>query len=164
MKFKRVMIVALIVLIICVVTALPLVSLLSKRVENRFFTHIDELCHLENYITESLSLDQDDFLDKKTVKDSFTKKIVYNGKTYTIYAYVFTDAESSIMYFNQYTGKSADAKWNFSFSSNYYFSSSYIAFYQNCLYRIEGGFYNDFVDAVDMITDPFTVTYDDLSA
>ncbi len=117
MRFKRVMFVALIALIIGVITALPLISLLSKRVDTRFFTHIDELRHLENYVTENLSLDQDVLLDQKTVKDSFTKRIVYDDKTYTIYAYVFTDVESSIKYFNQYSGKSADAKWNFSFSS-----------------------------------------------
>lgn len=162
MKIKRILIIIVIVLTISIVVLFPIVSLFTKTFDHKYFTSIEEFHFLQDYLVENSSLDDDEYLGTKIVVDSFTEKINYEGNTYNVYAYVFADSESSIAYFNQYTGKNSKTDWNFSMSSNYYFNSKYIAYHENCLYRIEGGNYLAFVDAVNLITSNFSVTYDSL--
>lgn len=159
---KHWIIVTVAIFVFVALTAALVVSAFSARIDPKFFSSVDEFSHLEQYCLEEDAIIEDNHLEKSKLLDSYIRKIAYKEKTYVIYAYVFVDVETAQEYFNEYTGKHTKAEWNFSSSSNYFFESSLIAYHQNCLYRIEGGNYMDFVEAVNFIISTFSIEYDSL--
>lgn len=152
------------ILSVCIffsIIVLIIVNAFSVRIDYKFFSNIDEFSHLEQCDSEEI-IEEDDYLRNSELLDSYTRRIEYKGKEYVVYAYVFVDVEDLREYFDKYTGKRTKSEWNFSSSSNYFFRSSFIAYHQNCLYRIEGGNYSDFVEAVNFITSEFSITYNSL--
>lgn len=121
----------------------------------RMFENIDDLSKLDQYAVSDLSFDDDKNLQGSVPISFYIKKIKYEGHTYSVYAYVFTDVESAKSYFEIYTGKTAEENQNFLLSSGL-FHSSYIVFEENRLYRIEGGLYRPFVAAVRFICQSFS--------
>ena len=135
----------------------------TDSVNDRFYTDIDSFSKLDEYTVKELKLTDDKYLGDLEIVSHYTKEILYNGKKYSVYAYVFSDAESSATYFMNCTGISTEPDYSFLSSSNLFFNSQYIAFYDCYLYRIEGhGRYKLFVEAVNFITESFPLEYHDL--
>ena len=166
MKHKRVRLsITIFVLVILFVFGLALPLLLhftSDNMQWRFFTSIEDFSTIESYVKTNLDPQNDPNLCDLSVLESYTKIIEFDGKDYILYAYVFHDTAASIEYFHEVTGKETSKEWNFSSSSNTYFHSHYVAYYENCLYYVEGGNRWDFVKAVNFINDSFPVTLESL--
>ena len=164
MKNKKVYLIIASMIPVLAFLSVTVIPLMSDPVQTRFFSTIDELSHLDSYVKEELSSQDDSYLKDLRVQDSYTKLIEYNGKTYRLYAYVFEDTESARQYFERKTGVRTSTDWDMRYSSNIYFSSMYIAYHENCLYRIEGGSYVNFVKAVNLVNDPFSITLKSLQS
>lgn len=160
MKNKKVIAVAQIivsVLFLLIVAACLIGFTTTEQIQNLVFTDIDDFKKLEEYSVEDINL-EDDKMPKGILPDvSFLKVISFNGHNYKVYAYEFSDSESAREYFNKCTGKTTDAKSNYSMTTNYLFASDYIAFHENFLYRIEGGNYKDFAETVNFINKSFSI-------
>ncbi len=136
----------------------------GDNIQWHFFTYIEDFSAIESHVKTDLDPQNDPNLGDLSVMESYTKIIEFDGKDYILYAYVFHDTAASIEYFHEVTGKKTSKKWNFSLSSNTYFHSHYVAYYENCLYYIEGGNRWDFVEAVNFINDSFPITLESLIA
>ncbi len=164
MKNKKILnLISMVVLVLVIlIAAIPLIGIFSAEpIKNRVFTDIADFGNLDEYaIDTDLS---DDKLPEDLVSEvSFLKEITYGGNNYKIYAYIFSDSNSAQEYFNEYTGKESVADYNYSMSTNYFFSSHYIAHYECYLYRIEGGNYKDFAEVVNFINESFAIDINDL--
>ena len=69
----------------------------------------------------------------------------------------FSEPKDALTYFNNSTGKKSESIRNYSMSTNYLFSSDYIVQNGNCVYRIEGGNYKNFVKAVNYINESLKI-------
>ena len=124
---------------------------------------IDELLAEHSFAIEDKTASKNDdlYLKDITPEKSFKGVASYQNKQYTIYAYEFANAEQSQNYFEMATGKTEHKNdgfvYNGSISSNYYFSTSCVVFYDRCLYRIEGGNYSAFVDFYHVLTANFSI-------
>jgi len=141
---------------------ITMLQISNNKLENRFFSDIVKFNKLEGFVKHGIDPDTDKYLGDIDYVDSYTKSVVYNGDTYNVYAYTFKDIESAKRYFENCTGKDTKGNWNYSCSSNYLFSSRYIAFCDNCLYRVEGNGYRKFVKAINYINEDFELTLKDL--
>mgnify|MGYP000046454285 CR=1 FL=1 len=159
---KRIIIVLILVIIIFMIIGIVGITI-SGTLNHRFFTDIDNFSRLDEYAVKNIELSDDKYLGELEVVSYYTKVILYNGKEYLVFAYVFPDVDSTITYFKKCTGVSSEINWNFHSSSNYFTYSEYIAYYECCLYRIEGGSYKEFVDAVNFINKLFPIEYSELS-
>lgn len=134
----------------------------AGNINNRVFTDISNFSAIEQYEVAEIKISDDKLPDNIQPKKSYVTSIMYKGRQYSIFAYVFDDTETANSYFKLCTGKKSNLNYNFSMSTNYLFSSQYIAYYDNCLYRIEGGSYKDFVDAVNFINQSFPTDLADI--
>ncbi len=143
-----------IVILVVSVSAFGLMGFLFADFAHiRFFTDISSFDKLTEYEIEEI--EEDKKLKGLVPLSSYTNKILYGGKLYSVYAYVFSDVDSSRAYFKSVTGKKSDRNCDYSFVTNYYFYSQYIVFNDNCLYLVQGGNYGDFVTAFNFITESF---------
>ncbi|MBQ9152012.1 MAG: hypothetical protein IJX72_07155 [Clostridia bacterium] len=149
--------------ILCLVVPLIL-HFTGDNIQWHFFTSIEDFSAIDSYVKKDLSPQDDPNLGNLSVMESYTKIIEYNGKEYILYAYIFHDTAASIEYFHEVTGKKTSNVWNFASSSNTYFHSHYVAYYENCLYYIEGGNRWDFIEAVNFINNSFPITLESLIA
>lgn len=162
-KRGKVIITCTVVTMIVLFVVVIIVGITSPSLNNRFFTDINSFAKLDEYVVKDLEITKDKYLEHHEIISYYAKEISYNGKKYSVYAYVFSSNEASYEYFKKCTGKTTDSAWNFSASSNY-ISSRYLAYYENCLYRIEGGEYKSFVEAVNFINETFPIGYDELKS
>ncbi len=151
-------VIVLLFVIICVIEIFT-----TDSMNDRFFTDINSFSKLDKYVVGDIELTNDEYLGDLEVISYYVKEILYGGKKYSVFAYVFSDAESSAAYFKNCTGISTNPDYSFSSSSNLFFNSQYIAFYDCYLYRIEGyGRYKSFVETVNFITETFPLDYHNL--
>jgi hypothetical protein len=141
-----------------------LIDVTGDSMQLRFFKEIKDFSVMDSHVKTDLSPSDDPSLGDCSVTESYTKVIEYDGKEYILYAYVFRDTATSIEYFHEVTGKKTSKEWDFASSSNTYFHSHYVAYYENCLYYIEGGNRWDFTKAVNFINESFPITLESLMA
>ena len=119
------------------------------RINYRNFSNIQDFDALNSFILE------DELTDGKIQalipESSFVHYVKYNGKDFRVFAYVFQNQEETICYFKNCTGKSQTVESNFSFSSNG-FRSSFIAFQNCCVYRVEGGSPRSVIEFVEYVS------------
>ena len=149
-----------VIIILIIIGTVVVVS--AGSIEYRFFTDINSFKKLDEYSTNKIDLSNDNELKELEVVFYYAEEISYEGKNYSIMAYVFADNTSASTYFKKCTGKESVNNWNFSLKSNLFFHSEYIAFYDNCLYRVIGGNYKSFVEVVNFISESFPIDYHDL--
>ena len=148
-----------VILILCLGIVL-LSGLGGPKLQHRFFSDITEFDKLNSYAVKDLEKTGDKDLGRLAPEESYTKEIVYDGETYQVYAYCFSDPEDAKAYFHNNTGKKTKNNQDFCMSSNRLFSSEYVAFQGGCLYKIQGGSYRKFVNAVNFFTESFSVEPD----
>lgn len=127
-------------------------------IEIRYFTDISSFSALEPYVVGNLDAFQDSDIDKETVAASYAKTIEYSGRKYDVYAYVFEDTASAAAYFRDCTGETVSGERQYKSESVLFLSTTYVAFYKECLFRVEGGWYPSFVEALNAITAQFPIT------
>ncbi len=160
---KKIILICVVIIVLIALIAVGIMGIVTSQSLNiRFFTDINSFTKLNEFAVSELELTDDKYLENNKIVYSYTKEILYNGERYAVYAYVFQNESSAMEYFEKCTGKKADLKWNFSSSSNYISRSEYVAYYENCLYRIEGGGYRAFINAVNFINESFPIEYEDL--
>lgn len=129
----------------------------AEELQWRMFASIEEFQKLDQYATEAFSIEKDKVLSGIIPESYYIKSILFDGDLYTVYAYVFSEPKDALTYFNNFTGKKSESARDYSMSTNYLFSSDYIVQNGNCVYRIEGGNYKDFVKAVNYINETFEI-------
>lgn len=155
---KKILVIFIVFGILTCMFIVGLIGFISAgNINNRVFTDISDFSAIEQYEVDEIKISDDKLPDNIQPKASYVTSIMYNGRQYSVFAYVFDDTEDASIYFKLCTGKKSDLNYNFSLSTNYLFSSKYIAYYDNCLYRIEGGSYKDFVDSVNFINQSFSI-------
>lgn len=160
MKSKKVIaavqiIIAVLFLSIVVTCFIGFIS--AEQISNHVFTNIDDFKKLDEYSVKDINLEDDKMLKDIHPAAFYLNEISFNGHNYKVYAYEFSDLEFAREYFYKCTGKKTDAKANYSMTTNYLFSSDYIAYYENFLYRIEGGNYKAFSETVNFINNSFPI-------
>lgn len=164
MKSRGKVIIICTVVIVIVLSVIGIMGIMTFQSLNiRFFEDIESFSKLDEYVVRELELADDKYLGNLSVTSYYAKEISYNGEKYSVFAYVFSNNEASFEYFKKCTGKKTDLDWNYSSSSNFT-SSRYLAYYGNCLYRIEGGSIRAFVEAVNFINETFPIGYDELKS
>ena len=154
-RFTRYLLISFLLILLFMVISI-IGFLRTEPINKRFFTDISDFNKLEKYEKNERSLPADKNLKGITPETAYTKEIEYKGKTYKVYAYVFSDTESSVSYFCKKTGKIKSAcDYDFSISTNYFFSSHFIAYNECCLYRVDGGNYKSFAEVVNFINESF---------
>ena len=129
----------------------------TEDLQWRMFASIEEFQKLDQYSKEEFSIEKDKVLSGIIPESYYIKSILYDGNLYTVYAYVFSESKDALTYFNNFTGKKSESARDYSMSTNYLFSSDYIVKNENCVYRIEGGNYKNFVKAVNYINETFEI-------
>ena len=160
MKNKKAILIIQIVAILLILSIGPicLIGFFSaESLRHYMFSDIQDFEKLDQYAVTELSPSDDKYLNGLSFESSYTKEISYENASFTIYAYVFADTETAVLYFKNSTGKSTDSEHNYSMSTNYLFNSFYILQYDCCVYRVEGGNYNDFAEAVNYINENFPI-------
>ncbi len=145
---------------IFLVICLPLY--LTHQIHARFFTDISDFSKLEPYVVRELSISEDRYVDENTVKESYIKTIKYGGRKYDVFAYVFENTADAAEYYSKCSRNSADSNWGHYSMSNFFFTSDFIAFHENCLFRVAGGSYLPFSDVVNFICKDFEISEDSL--
>ncbi len=106
------------------------------RFHYRNFSDIHHFNALNSYILEGELSDSK--IKTLTPEASYVHYVKYDEKEFQIFAYTFSNLEETISYFNNCTGKSPILESSFRLSS-YGFHSSFITYYDCCVYRVEGG-------------------------
>lgn len=111
-------------IIITVIFLLPFVVLLISHfvirtnVSTRMFADISEFSKLDSYIVQE-NIDEP-LIELFSVKESWAKKVNYNGKEFEVRAYVFENFDECIGYYRtQYIQPSADdevSPWGYRFT------------------------------------------------
>ena len=146
------------IIIILSIFSICLIGFFStENLQWRMFASIEEFQKLDQYAKEEFSIEKDKVLSGIIPESYYIKSILYDGNLYTVYAYVFPESKDALTYFNNFTGKKSESARDYSMSTNYLFSSDYIVKNENCVYRIEGGNYKNFVKAVNYINETFEI-------
>lgn len=146
------------IIIILSIFSICLIGFFSTEdLQWRMFASIEEFQKLDQYSKEEFSIEKDKVLSGIIPESYYIKSILYDGNLYTVYAYVFSESKDALTYFNNFTGKKSESARDYSMSTNYLFSSDYIVKNENCVYRIEGGNYKNFVKAVNYINETFEI-------
>jgi len=146
------------IIIILSIFSICLIGFFSTEdLQWRMFASIEEFQKLDQYAKEEFSIEKDKVLSGIIPESYYIKSILFDGNLYTVYAYVFSESKDALTYFNNFTGKKSESARDYSMSTNYLFSSDYIVKNDNCVYRIEGGNYKNFVKAVNYINETFEI-------
>jgi len=146
------------IIIILSIFSICLIGFFSTEdLQWRMFASIEEFQKLDQYAKEEFSIEKDKVLSGIIPESYYIKSILFDGNLYTVYAYVFSESKDALTYFNNFTGKKSESARDYSMSTNYLFSSDYIVKNDNCVYRIEGGNYKNFVKAVNYINENFEI-------
>lgn len=156
MKLKNKLLITAIIIVVFTFISLSLVLFFTTEpINNLVFTNIDSFNKLSQYVTKDIATD--DKLNGLLPEQSYTKEILYNGHTYSVYAYVFADTTTTISYFKSCTGKNTDTEYNFSMSTNVLSNSDYVAYAGCCIYRVVGNGYREFTNTVNFINASFPI-------
>ena len=110
MRVKNKLIWSVLIIVILLVACVGLIGFFTtKPIYNRVFTDISDFNRLDQYAVKEIDVSDDKNLNGLAPKSSYVKEISYNGDVYSVYAYVFSDTESAISYFQKCTGKNTDS-------------------------------------------------------
>ena len=137
----------------------------SNEYEDKCFTEISQFEKLDEYVTEDIDPKTDKRLKGLKYIESYTKKFEYNGKTYSLYAYVFEDEESAKKYYKRYSqGGGSFSTRNYGYDSytlmNWF--TTYSVYYDNCVFGMRGRGTSDFYDALNFVTEDFPISISEL--
>ncbi len=145
-------IIVMLLLIILMFVAFFLNSIRFPRFHYRNFADIKDFDALNACILE------DELVDSKiktlTPEASYVHYVKYNGKQFRVFAYVFSNLDETICYFDNCTGQSPILESNFRLSSNG-FHSSFITYQDCCVYRVEGSYPNSVAEFVEYVSSFF---------
>ena len=150
-KWKILIIVLMIVVILALILfafIIPIVIGSQNKISYRTFT---DLAEIERYSRTNFEIGQEDLADHelgnlRTI-DSFCCEYRFKGKTYRLYAYVFSSMEDAKTYFENRTGKVSEGlSENFSLSSNTYFSTEFTSFQDCNAWHLDGGGFSEFCE------------------
>ena len=150
--------VSIIVIILIILVGLVILVFDKNDYSINYFEKIEEFSKLDNYAVDEIQNDK--HIKNIKIEESYLKKIKYDNKTYVVRAYIFEDTESSQTYFERYTKIESDSKSRYYWYSNP-FKSYLIAYNNNCLYCVEGGYNrNAFVEFVNYLNSSFPIKAD----
>ncbi len=118
----------------------------------RDFSDIQDFDALNSYVLEGELSDSK--IKALTPEASYVHYVKYNGKQFRIFAYVFSDLEETICYYEKCTGNSPPFESYHSFSSKL-FHTSFITYQNCCLYRVEGGNSNSVIEFIEFVSSFF---------
>ena len=148
------------VIVIILIVFVGVISLVFDKNEYNvnYFDKIEDFSKLDDYVISEIQNDK--YQKNIEVEESYLKKIKYDNKIYIVRAYIFEDTESSQTYFERYTKKKCDSKSNYYWYSNP-FKSYFIAYNENCLYCVEGGYSRRaFIEFVSFLNSTFPIKAD----
>ncbi len=112
-------------------------SPLFVPIEMKIFGDFSELNILDEYAIQELDDECGDL--QSNVLESYCRKIEYDGKTYSLYAYTFQNNDDGLKYFNEKTEQNIKNRKHGFFRKGWMnISNKYIAFSENRALYIEG--------------------------
>ena len=155
---KKIVIGLLIIIVLFGAFSVVLGSVLSTKqpLSIRMFDNFQEFNKLDEYIIQEQISDSHSVREDIIVADQYSCAVSYNGITYKVFAYVFSDADSSQLYFEQVTGKESREEWNYSLSGNVIFNTRYVVYHKNRAYLVEGKDQKSCVEFINWLSADFT--------
>ncbi len=133
----------------------------NYNIEKKAFSNLSSFNKLDTYSTDSNSI-SDDALGSIVPVEAYVNAVVYSGKKYKVYAYIFEDDFDAFLYYKQATGyESADKMKCFYYQNSSFGGTDYVVYYDRYAYRINGGKLSDFSSFVNWLVSDFPVDIGD---
>ena len=128
----------------------------STSFDPKIFSAISDFEFLREYETGTAPA-HDKYLDGKTPLESYVSLVEYDGKTYSVYAYVLNSADDAYLYFKNASGQHDEEQYGCDvYCISSYSGSRFWAYNENCVYRVEGGAYAPFAQFMTFLTKDFS--------
>lgn len=127
------------------------------------FTNISAFDFLEEYELDNINT-YDYYLGEMQPKDSYVAQVEYRGRQYNIFAYEFGSAVEARQYFVNVSGASNTVtypKCLFYLTSQNFIKSTYCAYYENCVYKVEGNGFARFCEFLTWLGEDFPINIRD---
>ncbi len=101
-KMKRKRVVFIIIPIIVIIGVIGIVfihHLITKDIQKKMFSDIEEFSKLEAYETGNANIEQPPSFSEYEILESYEKKILYDGYEYSVCAYVFQNVTDCYSYY-----------------------------------------------------------------
>lgn len=152
-KVCKVSVIAIILLLFIWLSVNAFLSFLNPiNYHYRNFLDIQDFDALNSYILEGELSDSK--IKTLTPEASYVHYVKYNGKTFQIFAYIFSNLEETICYYDNCTGDSPPFE-SFHRVSSTIFHTSFITYQNCCVYRVEGGNSKSVIEFVEYISSLF---------
>lgn len=133
------------------------ISMTKDQINRKYymFSDIDLLNVLSPHIL--MPIENDSYLNDTVPLDSYSYKVKWEGKKYSVYAYEFEDSSQCMQYVTSRMGMNFNDESSYYLNSNVFFFTKYIAFSDNKLIYIEGTDIKSTFSFLDYIEQDFDI-------
>ena len=128
-----------------------------KKMEYKGINNISEFNKVNYYVVEEMNPGTDSRLKSLNYIDKYCKVIVYNNKTYKLFAYEFESDKDAADYCDLKV--ISNTNYNYKYSGNIFFNNTLRVYSGRYAYIIEGENHFDFVDFYTYLSSEFTVLF-----
>ena len=126
----------------------------SKYDKIHHFEDISVCSAFDQYVVDAKVSDK--YIKYIEFVDSYVRKLNYEGREFTLYAYEFENADFSKQYWYNVKGQSIEQDIYYRSSTNT-FGSELTVVYNNSAYRIKAGSTQEFIEVKKLINSVFTI-------
>lgn len=144
-----IMVIQLIVLAIMLIVVLKM----DVNTNDRIFSTLDEIKKADAYAVDELPIPSS--LRSEEIEESYCKRISYEGKKYLVYAFVFSDAQTSKDYYEDVVHRVSDRDESYFMSSKKPGGTTYIAYSGTRCYCVKGKGYRATAEFVNWLNEDF---------